>query len=73
MCEQLDPAMEILLGRRELAWDELPERPVNVRPVKPLPEVTGGRRKPSADHPWRQPDQASQATPTTTSTSRPTK
>ena len=56
VCEQLDGTVLLLLGKRALAWDELPERPVRVVSVKPAeksPVVSGENRKPSAQHPWR--------------------
>ncbi len=65
----------LLLGKRELAWEELPERPVRVAAVKP-PEkpqsVSGENRKPSAKHPWRKPYQPSAAS-TVASVARRTK
>lgn len=64
VCEQLDGTVVIVLGRRELAWQELPERPAKVRPVQQPPENSGGRKKPSAKHPWRKSYKGSQATPT---------
>jgi hypothetical protein len=55
VCEQLDRTVLILLGTRELAWEELPERPPKVRPVTPPQSGQGGNRKPSANHPFRRP------------------
>ena len=58
VCEQLDGTILLLLGKRELAWEELPERPVGVAVVKrpgTLQSVLGKSRKPSAHHPWRAP------------------
>jgi hypothetical protein len=55
VCEQLDETVVIVFGKRELAWEELPERPGKVRRVKTPPQDTGGRKKPSAKHPWRRP------------------
>lgn len=69
VCEQLDGTVVIVLGKRELAWEELPERPASVRPVKP-PQDSGGRTKPSAQHPWRRPYKASKPAPTANSAAR---
>lgn len=55
VCEQLDGTVVLLLGKRELAWEELPGRPERVRPGRSPSAGSGGRRKPSASHPWRQP------------------
>ena len=58
VCEQLDGTVLLLLGKRELAWEELPARPQCVAKVKPVGKPkskSGGRRKPSASHPWRRP------------------
>ncbi len=57
VCEQLD-GMVLLLGKRELAWDELPERPqcvAKVKSVGPPKSKSAGGRKPSVSHPWRRP------------------
>jgi hypothetical protein len=58
VCEQLDGTVLLLQGKRVLAWEELPERPVRVAAV-PSPEkpqkTSGTHRKPSANHPWRKP------------------
>ncbi len=64
VCEQLDGTVLILLGKRELAWEELPERPPKVCPVKPPQRGQGRRRKPSANHPFRQPVKTPQQTST---------
>ena len=37
VCEQLDGTVLLLLGKRALAWEELPERPVRVAAV-PSPD-----------------------------------
>jgi hypothetical protein len=58
VCEQLDGTVLLLLGKRVLAWKELPERPVRVVAVKPTGKpasAPGKNRKPSATHPWRKP------------------
>jgi hypothetical protein len=68
VCEQLDGTVLILLGKRELAWEELPERPPKVCPVKPPQRGQGGHRKPSANHPFRQPFKATQQASTAGST-----
>lgn len=73
VCEQLDGTVVILFGQRELTWEELPERPVAVRPVqRPRPQ-TRGPRKPSADHPWRRSYKASATSATVTSSARKSK
>lgn len=66
VCEQLDGTVVIVFGKRELAWEELPERPANVRPVQRPSKDSGGRKKPSAKHPWRRSYKGTQtaATPT---------
>ena len=64
VCEQLDGMVLLLLGKRTLAWDELPERPVWVASAKlaeKSPGVSGENRKPSAEHPWRKPYNVSAA------------
>ena len=64
VCEQLDGTILLLFGKRELAWEELPERPVGVAVVKRpgTPQsVLGKSRKPSANHPWRAPYKRSAA------------
>ena len=58
VCEQLDGTVLLLLGKRELAWEELPERPVRAAKVKsvgPPKSKSGEGRKPSVSHPWRRP------------------
>jgi transposase len=65
VCEQLDGKIRLRYKGRELAWEELPERPKKVvskaaaRPKQPktgLAKEKGfkGPWKPPADHPWRQ-------------------
>src|SRR5690606_29535244 len=70
VCEQLDGTVVIVLGKRELAWEELPERPAGVRPVPVPARASGGRQKPSATHPWRRAYQASPSAPAAPSTAR---
>jgi hypothetical protein len=70
VCEQLDGTVVIVFGKRELAWEELPERPAKVRRVKTPPQASGGRKKPSAKHPWRRPYKASKTAATATSAAR---
>ena len=58
VCEQRDGTVLLLLGKRVLAWKELPERPqciVKVKPADKPKSKSGGSRKPSASHPWRRP------------------
>jgi transposase len=55
VCEQLDGTIVLLFGKREVAWEELPERPAKVRAVKPPQTGCGGRKKPAADHRFRRP------------------
>jgi hypothetical protein len=45
VCEQLDGTIVVLFGKRELVWEELPERPARVRAVKPPQGSSGGRPK----------------------------
>ena len=75
VCEQLDGTVLLLLGKRALAWKELPERPVRVAAV-PSPDKSqkssGTHRKPSAKHPWRKPYKPS-AVRTVVSVARRTK
>ena len=75
VCEQLDGTVLLLLGKRALAWEELPERPVRVAAV-PSPDKSqkssGTHRKPSAKHPWRKPYKPS-AVRTVVSVARRTK
>lgn len=70
VCEQLNGTIVILFGKRELAWEELPERPAKVRPVKTPPKDSGGRKKPSAKHPWRRSYKGTQAAVTATPAAR---
>ena len=75
VCEQLDGTILLLLGKRVLAWEELPERPVRVAAVTPPGKpasASGENRKPSAKHPWRKPYKSSVAS-TVASVSRRTK
>ncbi len=75
VCEQLDGTILLLLGKRVLAWEELPERPVRAAAVKPPRKSTsasGENRKPSAKHPWRKPFKPSAAS-SVASVSRRTK
>jgi hypothetical protein len=75
VCEQLDGTILLLLGKRVLAWEELPERPVRAAPVTPpgkAQSISGKNRKPSAKHPWRKPFQPSAAS-TVASAARRTK
>ena len=75
VCEQSDGTILLLLGKRVLAWDELPERPARVAAVKPpVKSVTVSKKqqKPSAKHPWRKPYK-SPAPSTTKSISRGTR
>lgn len=58
VCEQMDGTVLLLLGKRELAWKELPERPqcvAKVKSVGPPKSSSGGGRKPAVSHPWRRP------------------
>ena len=64
VCEQLDGTILLLLGKRVLAWEELPERPVRAAAVKPPgnpASASGKNQKPSAKHPWRKPYEPSAA------------
>jgi len=75
VCEQLDGTVLLLLGKRALAWEELPERPERAAAVKPPRKSTsasGDNRKPSAKHPWRRPYKPSAAS-SVASVSRRTK
>jgi hypothetical protein len=75
VCEQLDGTVLLLLGKRALAWEELPERPLRVAAVQPPAKpqsVSGEHRKPSAKHPWRKPYKPS-AVSTVASVARRTK
>jgi hypothetical protein len=75
VCEQLDGTVLLLLGKRVLSWEELPERPVRVATV-PSPDKSqkssDTHRKPSAKHPWRKPYEPS-AVRTVASVARRTK
>jgi len=53
--EQLDGQVCMLLGKRELAYDELPDRPVRRSRSAAQPQPAPRRKpwKPAADHPWR--------------------
>lgn len=56
ICEQLDGKIRLRYQGRDLAWEELPERPK--APARPRPTTTRtgkakGSWKPAADHPWR--------------------
>ena len=57
LCEQLDGQIRLRYQGRELAWEELPERPHAPAPPRPT-ETSLGKMikkpwKPAADHPWR--------------------
>lgn len=52
VCEQRDGRIVVLSGKRELAFDELPERPARIAPVQTPPRTTR-KHKPAANHPWR--------------------
>lgn len=52
VCEQRDGTIMLLSGKRELAFDELPERPVRIATAKPPSRLTS-QHKPAANHPWR--------------------
>jgi len=59
ICEQLDEQIRLRYRGRELAWEELPERPKpSARPGPPetrsaTAKVIKGPWKPAADHPWK--------------------
>jgi hypothetical protein len=59
VCEQLDGKIRLRYQGRELAWEELPERPKASAKSKPTrtengpPQERKGPWKPAADHPWR--------------------
>jgi hypothetical protein len=56
VCEQLDGKIRLRYQGRELAWEELPERPKpssRPRPTKTPAKPSSGPWKPAADHPWR--------------------
>jgi transposase len=58
VCEQLDGTIRLRYQGRELAWEELPERPTPAdrrrgQHPKVTPKANHARWKPAADHPWR--------------------
>ena len=53
VCEQLDGKIRLRYQGRELAWEELPERPKASAKSKPTRTKEKGPWKPAADHPWR--------------------
>jgi len=60
VCEQLDGKIRLRYRGRELAWEEVPERPKAAARLKPtqMPVAKKKKRakgpwKPPADHPWR--------------------
>jgi hypothetical protein len=59
VCEQLDGKIRLRYRGRELAWEELPERPKVAARLKPSQTPVAktkrakGPWKPHADHPWR--------------------
>jgi transposase len=56
VCEQLDGKIRLRYQGRELAWEELPERPKKTKPEgtrAKAREANQGPWKPAADHPWR--------------------
>ena len=58
VCEQLDGKIRLRYQGRELAWEELPERPKAANEPKRTKnggtaKVSKGPWKPAADHPWR--------------------
>jgi hypothetical protein len=59
VCEQLDGKIRLRYQGRELAWEELPERPKaatepkRTRTSVGTVNVSKGPWKPAADHPWR--------------------
>lgn len=53
--EQLDGRLRVFAKGRELAYEELPERPAKRARVAPPRPSRGGSSRPSADHPWRRP------------------
>ena len=58
VCEQLDGTILLLLGKRVLSWEELPERPPRdgrQTPAGSSQSRSAESRKPAASHPWRQP------------------
>jgi transposase len=54
VCEYLDGTIHLTYRQRELAWEELPERPKRATPPPSVPKGIGrvGHR-PGPDHPWR--------------------
>ena len=58
VCEHLDGTIRLRYQGRDLAWEELPERPTpQARRHLPSPKAKNkeskGPRQPAADHPWR--------------------
>jgi len=56
VCEQLDGKIRLRYQGRELAWEELPERPKTTKPKETRARATESNKgpwKPAADHPWR--------------------
>jgi hypothetical protein len=56
VCEQLDGKIRLRYQGRELAWEELPERPKKTKAAgmgAKARESNQGPWKPAADHPWR--------------------
>lgn len=54
VCEHLDGTIHLVYHERELAWEELPERPRRIVPSPTLPiSASRVRHRPAADHPWR--------------------
>ena len=52
VCEKLDGELRLRYQGRDLAWEELPERPKPSAQPRPA-KVHKGPWKPAADHPWR--------------------
>lgn len=59
VCEHLDGTIHLVYRERELAWEELPERPKRVVP-SPSGPIGIGRvgLRPAANHPWRRGDKS---------------
>jgi hypothetical protein len=59
ICEQLDGKIRLRYKGRELAWEELPERPKTLARSGPTrtrveaPQMSKSPWRPAADHPWR--------------------
>lgn len=58
VCEQLDGTIRLRYQGRELAWEELPERPTpagrrQAQCPKATPKANHAPWRPAADHPWR--------------------